>query len=133
MKNNVDLTLDRRFSRMNTISVHQLFEQTKKPWEPNQLKALMNKINDPTEQIVLTGNKEDRAKARYYKEMPERCDRCGRILDVPWRRRYSLCVECNDWLDEECDHNRGAYIQRRRNNKYKNFRPDVEGNLILNH
>lgn len=132
MKSNVDLTADRRFFRKNSISVRQLFKKTTVPWKANELSILLNKIKNPNEQVFITGNREQRQKAKYYKEMPNRCDRCGKILDMPWKRVHNLCSECNELLTKEYSKKSGVFTLMRNNEKYKNFHKDSNRNLFLN-
>lgn len=122
MNNKVDLTSNRRFSinrEKRGLTVSELFKLKKrKPWEPSDLQRIKNLINDPLKQLVLIGNKEQRNKTRYYKNMEKSCDRCGALLRKPWYNNFGLCTKCSKSIDEEYNtKNKGLFIIRRNNNK----------------
>ena len=54
--------------------------------------------------IIATGNKETRAKIRFYREMddPDYCDCCGKRINLkPWDWEFSVCHSCNDRMLKE--------------------------------
>lgn len=107
MKDNVDLTIDRKFS-VNRIAdlrnvLFKLTNNAKFPWVMNtpRITSTLNKSNSP----VLTGNKKERANKKIeiaYMNVAE-CERCGFKFDIkPWNRgEYLLCKSCDDYLNEE--------------------------------
>lgn len=110
MKDNVDLTIDRKFSRpggANRISdlrstLFKLTTNIKFPWAMNvpRITVTLDKSNS----LVLTGNKKERANKRIeldYMHGTE-CECCGTKLDrKPWTRgEYLLCSRCDFSLED---------------------------------
>ena len=40
-------------------------------------------------------NKEE----KFEEEMRQHCQRCGKLLRIPWKRKHALCVDCNYELE----------------------------------
>jgi len=102
MKNNIDLTENRIFSRNNlhpwTIAD---FFSTRIPWR--QLKQIHSDddlgLGHQKKSIIAVGNKEQRAKVRHYREIDslDYCDCCGvRMNLIPWDKEIGVCRKCNE-------------------------------------
>lgn len=109
MKRNVDLTLDRKFSRERDVlnrlrrNVGLLKNRNAKyPWEFNTANARFRESVVPKNPNFHTGDKATRKRKKiemsYYSD--SNCDCCGRDLTrKPWiRGYYSLCNNCEEHM-----------------------------------
>lgn len=99
----VDLTQNHQFS-IDRISALQRAVQRQlkiKPWDKKTYS--LPESTDPSTELILTGNAEDRATKKWYLEYVNEtnCERCGKELKVPWRKVGCLCRQCADELDAE--------------------------------
>ena len=46
-------------------------------------------------------NKEE----KFEEEMRQHCQRCGKLLRIPWKRKHDLCIDCDYELErqERCE------------------------------
>ena len=42
-------------------------------------------------------NKEE----KFEEEMRQHCQRCGKLLRIPWKRKHDLCIKCNSILENQ--------------------------------
>ena len=99
----VDLTQNHQFSD-DRISALQRAVQRQlkiKPWDIRTYR--LEESADPSTELILTGNAEDRATKKWYIEYVNEtnCERCGRELKIPWKKVGCLCRQCTDELDDE--------------------------------
>lgn len=120
MKRNVDLTLDRKFSRERDIlnrlrrNVGVLRNRNAKyPWEFKTANARFRDSVVPRNPNFHTGDKatRDRKKidALYHSELA--CDCCGRdFTKKPWiKGHYSLCNNCEEQMRK---HDKYLWLQK---------------------
>lgn len=100
MKDNVDLTQDRIFSRPrrgNSFSLRSIFP--KKPWN-NHFAADDYSGVHQEDKLIAIGNKEQREEHENIRQevSGEYCDCCGRKLTkYPWmQKQHGLCSECDE-------------------------------------
>lgn len=106
MKDNVDLTIDRKFSGNRNRDIRStLFKLTsniKFPWVMNV--SRITSTLDKRDSLILTGNKKEREhKKRELNYMNgTECECCGANLDKkPWSRgEYLLCSRCDYSLED---------------------------------
>lgn len=103
MKRNVDLTQNHTFRDVsdNTTAI-KIFPwgSAKIPWRNIATdEALLSELSD---ELLFTGSYEERRMKRRTQmyESGMCCECCGKNLAVrPWKRVYSLCVECFEYVD----------------------------------
>ena len=126
MKSNVDLTENGIFSSPNRgiLKIIAMFEDYL-PWDmehkPHEMRDF---ANDNEWRTFKSGSREDRKKFKEWEGIENQyvCDRCGRSLtNIPWKRYYGLCDECEkelheelkkDWRYEEQDEFQGNDLNR---------------------
>ena len=108
MKNNIDLTQERIFSRRTPIFL--LGSLYKIPWRDTMMLIKYSSVDyssiPENEKIIATGNKDDRINHRLIvEEMYElsvRCVRCGSLNKTRWNPYVgNLCVRCNADLNQQ--------------------------------
>ena len=123
MKDNVDLTLNKKFSLkrdLNNIKriLFKSVTNVKFPWEIN-----ISKISfalDRNKSVILTGNKHDRKRKQMELdyENGNECDCCGIVLNrKPWSNINRLCNRCNNSLEE--DSSNSSYWKSLRRKMYR--------------
>lgn len=136
MKDNVDLTMDRKFSRpsgANRIAglrnvLFKLTNNAKFPWVMNVSKITTYTLYR-SNSLVLTGNKKERANKKReidYINGTE-CERCGAKLDrKPWTRGdYFLCSRCDFSLNDSL---RKTYWLEQRS-RFAKINPNYSDNI----
>lgn len=112
MKRNIDLTENRIFSSnnigFNSITIGFITGE-KFPWNVF-LERLKSEdeldLEHQRNSILAVGNKETRAKIKFYREMDslDYCDCCGKRMNLkPWDKEIGLCHGCNNHLSKEDD------------------------------
>ena len=119
MKRNIDLTLKRDFNNVKNNDVIEtvsrllrlrIWGKKEIPWRTTS--RLINidatHIKDSEmayDNILITGNKTKRAKAKFYRKTNENiCECCGKPLDyIPWKIKYGLCEKCSITYPNELD------------------------------
>lgn len=122
MKENVDLTLNRKFSSGRDlasvkIKLFKAVTNIKFPWVMNT--SRIKTLSDRSNSIILTGNKHDRERKQMELdyENGNECDCCGIILNrKPWSNINRLCNRCNSSLEENSSN---SYWKSLRKKKYK--------------
>ena len=103
MKYNVDLTIDSDFSNSTEDRIKNLvFSQmsSKLIWN----KILDEEIEYNSDEIFITGNKEERKRKKFYNEFLKTCEKCGIDLEtIPWKSCDSLCSKCDEELKKRYD------------------------------
>lgn len=103
MKDNVDLTQDRIFSRPMRGDDFSLRNVVRKkfhlmPWNNNDVIDDYSGIH-PQDKPIVVGNKEQREEHENIRQglSGEYCDCCGRKLTkFPWKQKRGLCSECDE-------------------------------------
>lgn len=102
MKRNVDLTENRLFTnQLNRVLITITGKEI--PWN---VKSDDNVDDLDLYQIIVTGNKEARAKVRFYREMDslDYCDCCGKRMSLKsWDREIGVCHQCNNHVFKDED------------------------------
>ena len=114
MKRNVDLTESRMFSNQNAINHIWINVNTgiqthigiasDEQFSSNSSFSDEYNLDHQRESIIATGNKTQRNKIKWYREMenPTHCVRCGNDLcNKPWISNGELCEQCETDLDKE--------------------------------
>lgn len=100
MKDNVDLTLDRTFSRRRRFSPDIRIRLTKIPWYTDN-DNIDARISYATS-LILVGNKHQRESQRHFKRMDssDYCDCCGGRMNLhPWDKELGVCHKCESKMD----------------------------------
>lgn len=103
MKDNVDLTQDRIFSRPMRNDGFSLRSVLRKkfhliPWMNNNAVDDYSGIH-PQDKPIAVGNKEQREEHESIRQelSGEYCDCCGeKLTKFPWIQRKGLCSECDE-------------------------------------
>lgn len=103
LSSDVDLTQNHQFSEHGLSNLQRIVQRKLKvkPWDVRTYR--LEKSVDPSTELILTGNAEDRATKKWYLEYINEtsCERCGRELKIPWNKVGCLCKQCSDDLDAE--------------------------------
>lgn len=96
MKRNVDLTQNRTFrDETNVLTVLKLF-----PWDdiaPWRKVTDESMLHNSSKELLFTGDCEERQIKRMAQmyDVGGICECCGKDINArPWKRVYSLCIEC---------------------------------------
>ena len=123
MKPNVDLTLNRDFgdrpdrsdATIRSIAgrINQLLhgEHSRIPRLNSDWRTVESDYDlhvGETRNLMFTGNKEERAKKRFYDSEYDDtvCYCCGQKIKMPWQNRFRICSKCERkenrilWRDE---------------------------------
>lgn len=97
MKDNVDLTQNRMFSRPSRIPNSRLIKlgNRKYPWD---FSSNFDNWYISQSSVIELGNKEDREKQKIYKRAyGNYCDCCGELMNShPWDKEIGICHKCED-------------------------------------
>lgn len=126
MKANIDLTENRIFSGNLNLSNRLVKELLPKmPWDRYIMLVESDNNLDLEKQrmsIVAAGNKSERARIRYYRQMDDSnyCDCCGAAVNkMPWYMEFGLCRKCDD------------YYKNRRNKFFWDIKEVIQNARIL--
>lgn len=112
MKRNIDLTENRFFSNnnwFNGVLTLGLVTGEKFPWNAFLKEIKSDDDFDLEHQrnaIIVVGNKETRAKVKFYREMDssDYCDCCGKRMNLkPWDIEIGVCHKCNNYYLKDKD------------------------------
>ena len=111
MKRNVDLTENRFFSSnvAPIFSLTSLINEKEMPWTRFMKKLTSDddiNLEHQRNAIIAVGNKETRAKVKFYREMDsfDYCDCCGKRMNLkPWDKEIGICHQCNDYYLKDED------------------------------
>ena len=82
LSSDVDLTQNHQFSEHGLSNLQRIVQRKLKvkPWDVRTYR--LEKSVDPSTELILTGNAEDRATKKWYLEYINEtsCERCGREL-----------------------------------------------------
>lgn len=108
MKNNIDLTENRIFSRDSfglwNLTITDLLKFDF-PWNVHLTEIRSDDEFDLDHQrksIIATGNKKQRAEVQHYREMDslDYCDCCGAKMNlIPWNREIGVCRKCEEYYE----------------------------------
>lgn len=115
MKNNVDLTENRLFSRNNffedmALGVLTLSMLTggKFPWDIGTFKQIQSDdefdLRHQKKSLIALGDKKQRAEVAEYRKMDslDYCDCCGTRMNLkPWDIELGVCHKCNDYYEKQ--------------------------------
>lgn len=120
MKSNVDLTLNRDFDIKNNNVIYKFSNKILNPNKVYSLSDLYNKVFKKgypwncintlrktlnSEQLFLTGSKNDRVEKRKAIDYENECECCGKDLTkIPWDNHYKLCKKCDELLSDNLQH-----------------------------
>ena len=107
----VDLTENRDFSKQQDIrtvvinpeimsSIRNLKENgmiSEEYFTVSKYENIFGRKHIHTNRAERIFNKEE----RFEKDINQYCQRCGKLLRIPWKRNYDLCIECNSILENQ--------------------------------
>ena len=115
MKNNVDLTENRLFSRNNffqdmALGVLKLsmFARNKFPWDLKGFRQIKSDdefdLDHQRKSLIAVGDKKQRAEVAEFRKMDslDYCDCCGaRMNSKPWDREIGICRKCDEYYEKQ--------------------------------
>lgn len=114
MKNNVDLTEDQIFSRINFfqdmalgVLTLSMIAQWEFPWDLNNFRNIRSDdefdLDHQRKSLIAVGDKKQRAEVSEFRKMDSEnyCDCCGARMNLkPWDREIGTCRKCDDYYEK---------------------------------
>lgn len=115
MKNNVDLTENRLFSRNNFfqdmalgVLTLSMLTGSNFPWDTGTFRQIQSDdefdLDHQKISLIALGNKKQRAEVAEYRKMDSEnyCDCCGARMNLkPWHIEYGTCQKCTDYYAKQ--------------------------------
>lgn len=117
MKNNIDLTEDRLFSRSRilddmalSVLTLSMLKKGKFPWDIGEFRQIRSydelDMEHQRNSLITLGDKGKRAEIAEYRKMDSAnyCDCCGSRMNLkPWDREVGICHKCNNYYEKEVE------------------------------